>query len=176
MVVGNPYRLSVDCWCECVKELVLACCHNSGFSMPELSVPRFGPVFGAVYSVLKRWPACAHAHVSVGCGRATSTGYAGPRQLLGYARVGLPSGHGWMHFYFYFLFSARGTYASLEPGPSRARYFPRDMLLLTTTARESLSLSRAVVVNSNMSRGKYLAREGPGSRLNLCLPSKRAGS
>ena len=25
--------------------------------------------------------------------------------------------------------------ASLEPGPSRARYFPRDMLLLTTTAR-----------------------------------------
>ena len=26
-------------------------------------------------------------------------------------------------------------------------------------------LSRAVVVNSNMSRGKYLAREGPGSRL-----------
>ena len=26
--------------------------------------------------------------------------------------------------------------ASLEPGPSRARYFPRDMLLLTTTARE----------------------------------------
>ena len=24
----------------------------------------------------------------------------------------------------------------LEPGPSRARYFPRDMLLLTTTARE----------------------------------------
>ena len=25
---------------------------------------------------------------------------------------------------------------SLEPGPSRARYFPRDMLLLTTTARE----------------------------------------
>ena len=58
MVVGNPYRLSVDCWCECVKELVLACCHNSGFSMPELSVPRFGPVFGAVYSVLKflvRW-------------------------------------------------------------------------------------------------------------------------
>ena len=27
---------------------------------------------------------------------------------------------------------------SLEPGPSRARYFPRDMLLLTTTARERL--------------------------------------
>ena len=26
--------------------------------------------------------------------------------------------------------------ASLEPGPSRAWYFPRDMLLLTTTARE----------------------------------------
>ena len=26
-------------------------------------------------------------------------------------------------------------------------------------------ISRAVVVNSNMSRGKYLAREGPGSRL-----------
>ena len=26
--------------------------------------------------------------------------------------------------------------SSLEPGPSRARYFPRDMLLLTTTARE----------------------------------------
>ena len=25
---------------------------------------------------------------------------------------------------------------SLDPGPSRARYFPRDMLLLTTTARE----------------------------------------
>ena len=37
------------------------------------------------------------------------------------------------------------------------------------------ALSRAVVVNSNMSRGKYLAREGPGSRLidqvpcQLCL-------
>ena len=32
--------------------------------------------------------------------------------------------------------------------------------------------SRAVVVNSNMSRGKYLAREGPGSRLHfepLCI-------
>ena len=27
------------------------------------------------------------------------------------------------------------------------------------------ALSRAVIVNSNMSRGKYLAREGPGSRL-----------
>ena len=26
--------------------------------------------------------------------------------------------------------------SSLEPGPSRARYFPREMLLLTTTARE----------------------------------------
>ena len=26
--------------------------------------------------------------------------------------------------------------SSLEPGPSRARYFPRDLLLLTTTARE----------------------------------------
>ena len=29
------------------------------------------------------------------------------------------------------------------------------------------ALSRAVVVNSNMSRGKYLAREGPGSRLDV---------
>ena len=28
------------------------------------------------------------------------------------------------------------TKASLEPGPSRARYFPCDMLLLTTTAQE----------------------------------------
>ena len=28
------------------------------------------------------------------------------------------------------------------------------------------ALSRAVVVNSNMSRRKYLAREGPGSRLS----------
>ena len=28
------------------------------------------------------------------------------------------------------------TQVSLEPGPSRARYFPRNMLLLTTTARE----------------------------------------
>ena len=27
------------------------------------------------------------------------------------------------------------------------------------------ALSRAAVVNSNVSRGKYLAREGPGSRL-----------
>ena len=27
------------------------------------------------------------------------------------------------------------------------------------------ALSRAVIVNSNMSRGKYLAREGPGSML-----------
>ena len=39
---------------------------------------------------------------------------------------------------------------SLEPGPSRARYFPRDMLLLTTTARR---------------QEQPLAREGPGSRL-----------
>ena len=31
------------------------------------------------------------------------------------------------------------------------------------------ALSRAVVVNSNMSRGKYLAREGPGSRLLHCI-------
>ena len=31
------------------------------------------------------------------------------------------------------------------------------------------ALSRAVVVNSNMSRGKYLAREGPGSRLRGTL-------
>ena len=59
---------------------------------------------------------------------------------------------------------------SLEPGPSRARYFPRDMLLLTTTAWERLS--RAVGVNSNMSRGKYLAREGPGSRLPLSVPDQ----
>ena len=32
--------------------------------------------------------------------------------------------------------SSRSLSPSLEPGPSRARYFPRDMLLLTTTARE----------------------------------------
>ena len=56
--------------------------------------------------------------------------------------------------------------SSLEPGPSRARYLPRDMLLLTTTAQER---RRAVVVNSNMSRGKYLAREGPGSRLGAVM-------
>ena len=30
-----------------------------------------------------------------------------------------------------------------------------------------LGNSKAVVVNSNMSRGKYLAREGPGSRLSF---------
>ena len=29
-----------------------------------------------------------------------------------------------------------GCMSSLEPGPSRARYFSREMLLLTTTARE----------------------------------------
>ena len=35
-------------------------------------------------------------------------------------------------------------FPSLEPGPSRARYFPGDMLLLTTTARERwISLQRA---------------------------------
>ena len=34
------------------------------------------------------------------------------------------------------------------------------------------ALSRAVVVNSNMSRGKYLAREGPGSRLMAKLKGK----
>ena len=38
---------------------------------------------------------------------------------------------------------------------------------------ERQALSRAVVVNSNMSRGKYLAREGPGSRL---VPNKLKGS
>ena len=32
-------------------------------------------------------------------------------------------------------------------------------------ARPNQAFSRAVVVNSNMSRGKYPAREGPGSRL-----------
>ena len=45
------------------------------------------------------------------------------------------------------------------------------------------ALSRAVVVNSNMSREKYLARKGPGSRLAIwdtytCTPVKpvyRAG-
>ena len=31
------------------------------------------------------------------------------------------------------------------------------------------ALSRAVVVNSNMSRGKCLAREGPGSRLRMVI-------
>ena len=34
------------------------------------------------------------------------------------------------------------------------------------------ALSRAVVVNSNMSRGKYLAREGPGSRLKITKLTK----
>ena len=33
-------------------------------------------------------------------------------------------------------FLSRPNRVCLEPGPSRARYFPRDMLLLTTTARE----------------------------------------
>ena len=33
------------------------------------------------------------------------------------------------------------------------------------------ALSRAVVVNSNISCGKYLAREGPGSRLGQAVPS-----
>ena len=33
------------------------------------------------------------------------------------------------------------------------------------------ALSRAVVVNSNMSLGKYLAREGPGSRLTVAHPA-----
>ena len=33
-------------------------------------------------------------------------------------------------------FGAAGSSPSLEPGPSRARYFPRDMLLLTMTAQE----------------------------------------
>ena len=32
-----------------------------------------------------------------------------------------------------------------------------------------LALSRTVIVNSNRSRGKYLAREGPGSRLVIVL-------
>ena len=46
-------------------------------------------------------------------------------------------------FFFFFFFFFLPVYilqgwpdSSLEPGPSRARYFPRDMLLLTTTARE----------------------------------------
>ena len=34
------------------------------------------------------------------------------------------------------LFRVGKQFRSLEPGPSRAWYFPRDMLLLTTTARE----------------------------------------
>ena len=36
------------------------------------------------------------------------------------------------------------------------------------------ALSRAVVVNSNMSRGTYLAREGPGSRQVNALASNQA--
>ena len=35
------------------------------------------------------------------------------------------------------------------------------------------ALSRAVVVNGNMSRGKYLAREGPGSRLENTITRSR---
>ena len=38
---------------------------------------------------------------------------------------------------------------SLEPGPSRARYFPRDMLLLTTTARERAWFEARESVNSS---------------------------
>ena len=41
-----------------MKELVLVCSQNPGFGMPKLSVPRFGPVFRAVYGFLKflvRW-------------------------------------------------------------------------------------------------------------------------
>ena len=47
---------------------------------------------------------------------------------------------------------------SLEQGPSRARYFPHDNVAINDDC------SRAVVVNSNVSRGKYLARERPSSR------------
>ena len=36
------------------------------------------------------------------------------------------------------------------------------------------ALSRAVVVNSNMSRGMYLAREGPGSRLQSTSRNPRS--
>ena len=36
----------------------------------------------------------------------------------------------------FFFFDCVTCAISLEPGPSRARYFPREMLLLTTTARE----------------------------------------
>ena len=36
------------------------------------------------------------------------------------------------------------------------------------------ALSRAVVVNSNMSRGEYPAREGPGSRLVLAFNTPHA--
>ena len=35
------------------------------------------------------------------------------------------------------------------------------------------ALSRAVVVNSNMSRGKYRARQGPGSRLGYYMARVR---
>ena len=64
---------------------------------------------------------------------------------------------------------------SLEPGPSRARYIPRDMLLLTTTA-----------FPSTRRQEQPLAREGPGSRLSrsvrltrqrsFCMAPRRAPS
>ena len=50
-------------------------------------------------------------------------------------------------------------YYSLSQSPSNQ---PISGLLIFSKRQ---ALSRAVVVNSNVSRGKYLAREGPGSRL-----------
>ena len=58
---------------------------------------------------------------------AQSPGAAAGRKLLVDSSLNNPGYEG--------LFSICGE-GGLEPGPSRARYFPRDMLLLTTTARE----------------------------------------
>ena len=51
-------------------------------------------------------------------------------------------------------------------GSTSASPRPVDDHLCVQVCADDDCLSRAVVVNSNMSRGKYLAREGPGSRLS----------
>ena len=56
-----------------------------------------------------------------------------------------------------------GGSLSLEPGPSRARYFPRDMLLLTTTARDDFPEHSSSRATFSAGRARFEAR---GS---LCL-------
>ena len=64
------------------------------------------------------------------------------------------------------MYSVRpGSCANLGETPGIGESPPDQPISGLVIFSKYQALSRAVVVSSNMSRGKYLAREGPGSRL-----------